>query len=149
MIDKLSTDVFQVLVVAKDVDKTAEELAAVFGVDVPASVLLDPEEIAHARYRGKPTSTRAKVVPFLNPGALDIEVIQPDGEPSVWREFLTQNGAGVSHIGIWVENMAEAVAFLTRKGFQVAHQAGFKGGSYAIMDTKEKLGVNIMLKHLD
>ncbi len=149
MNDKLSTDVFQVLLVAKNVEKTAGELAAVFGVDIPATVILDPEEIAHAKYRGKPTATRAKVIPFLNPGGIDIEVIQPDSEPSIWREFLQESGEGVSHIGIWVENMAKSVEFLRNKGYQIAHQAEFTGGRYTIMDTKKDLGVNLMLKHLD
>jgi hypothetical protein len=45
--------------------------------------------------------------------------------------------------------MGEAVEFLRRKGFEIAHQASFSGGSYTIMDTRARLGVNIMLKHQD
>jgi methylmalonyl-CoA/ethylmalonyl-CoA epimerase len=149
MIDRLKADIFQALVVARDVEKTAGEWAAVFGREVPEVVILDPEEIAHATYRGRPTKTRPKVVPFLHPGGLDIEVIQPDSEPSIWREFLESSGEGVSHLGVWVDDMAEAIEFLTNKGFRIAHRAAFTGGSYTIMDTKAKLGVNIMLKHLD
>jgi methylmalonyl-CoA/ethylmalonyl-CoA epimerase len=149
MIDKLKAEIFQVLVVARDVDRTAREWAAVFGRDVPESVRLDPEEIAHAKYRGRSTGTRAKIIPFIHRGGVDIEVIQPDDEPSIWQEFLEHDGEGVSHIGVWVNDMAEAIEFLSKTGYLIAHQASFTGGSYTIMDTKMNLGVNIMLKHLD
>jgi methylmalonyl-CoA/ethylmalonyl-CoA epimerase len=149
MIDRLKPEIFQALVVARDAAKTASAWAAAFGRPVPATVVLDPEEIAHAVYRGKPTKTRPRVIPFIHPGSLDIEVIEPDGEPSIWREFLERNGEGVSHLGVWVEDREGSIAFMERKGFAVAHRAGFTGGSYTIMDTKGRLGVNLMLKHLD
>jgi methylmalonyl-CoA/ethylmalonyl-CoA epimerase len=149
MIDRLPADIFQILIAVEYVEKTAGELAAVFGVDLPTAVLLDPPEVAHAVYRGKPTKTRAKVIPFLNPGAVDIELIQPDGEPSIWKEFLERYGEGISHIGVQVANLEEAVAFMEGKGYRVAHRASFAGGCYAIMDTRERLAVNLMLKQLD
>jgi len=149
MIDRLQPRIFQALVVARDVAKTAGAWASVFGRPVPPTVVLDPEEIAHAIYRGTPTKTRPKVIPFINPGSLDIEVIEPDRDASIWREFLERNGEGVSHLGVWVEDRDGSIEFMQRKGYAVAHRASFTGGSYTIMDTAAKLGVNLMLKHLD
>jgi methylmalonyl-CoA/ethylmalonyl-CoA epimerase len=145
----LSRDIFQVLIVSKDVEKTARALADLFGCDVPPAVILDPESIAHAKYRGRPTKTRAKVIPFYNPGGVDVEIIQPDGEPSIWRELLEKEGEGIGHIGIMVDDMAEAVEFMKAKGYPVAHQASFTGGCYTIFDTKKRLGVNVMLKYME
>jgi methylmalonyl-CoA/ethylmalonyl-CoA epimerase len=149
MANGLNKKIFQVLIVVKDVQKSARQFADTFGLDVPEAVILDPEEIAHAKYRGKPTRTRAKVIPFMNMGGIDVEMIEPDEHPSIWREFLDTKGEGVSHLGIWVPNMSEAVGYLAGKGVAIGHQASFVGGSYSIMDMHARMGVDLMLKHQD
>jgi len=140
-----NNNVFQILIVVRDVDKAAKELSGLFGIPVPPAVILDPEEIAHGKYRGKPTRTRAKIIPFKM-GSIDVELIQPDKEPSIWNEILETRGEGVCHMGIKVKDVNETVKSLEAKGVVAAQRADFPGGRYAIMDTFKDLGINLMVK---
>lgn len=140
-----NNNVFQILIVVRNAERAAMELSRLFGVPIPATVVLDPEEIAHGIYRGSPTKARAKVIPFKM-GPLDVEFIEPDESPSIWREMLEQRGEGVCHIGIMVDDVNSTAEAMEKDGIAAAQKAEFPGGRYAIMDTFAKLGVNLMVK---
>jgi len=76
---------------------------------------------------------------FLHFGSLDIELIEPDREPSTWREFLDANGEGVHHIAFTISGMPERVAALEAQGFPLVQKGEYRGGRYAYIDTVTKL----------
>ncbi len=143
-----NNQVQQILIVVKDIEKRAKRFAELFGLKVPPTTVLEPEEIAHAVYRGKNSKSRPKMAVF-HMGSADVEFLQPDSEPSLWSEFLGKNGEGISHLGFTVKNLDETVTLLSSKGFAVAYRASFTGGRVAIMDTWAELGINLMIKQLD
>lgn len=139
--------VTQVAVVVRDVEKVAKEWADLFGVEVPKSSLTDPLEKAHTTYRGRPTKGRAKLV-FFKLDNLQLELIEPVGGPSTWREFLETNGEGVHHIAFEVKGTDKYVAMLEKKGMPLVQRGewtAYTGGCYTYFDSVQKLGVALEL----
>lgn len=134
----------QVAIVVRDVEKTARNYAELFGMEMPPIILTDPEEKAHTRYRGQPTQAQAKLA-FFRMGSLSLELIEPVGGPSTWREFLDRHGEGIHHIAFQVENMDKAVRFLEDKGMPLVQRGDFTGGCYAYIDATSRLGAIIEL----
>ncbi len=139
--------VTQVAVVVRDVEKVAKAWADLFGVEVPKSSLTDPPEKAHTTYLGKPTKGRAKLV-FFKLDNLQLELIEPVGGPSTWREFLETNGEGVHHIAFAVKGTDKYVAMLEKKGMPLVQRGewtAYTGGCYTYFDSVQKLGVALEL----
>ena len=134
----------QVGLVVRDVAKTAAALAELFGVEVPEATLTDPEPVAHTRYRGEPTEARAKLA-FFRQGPIAIELIEPVGGPSTWREFLEAHGEGVHHIAFRVGDMEAQLGALADKGMAAVQRGDYTGGCYAYVDSARQLGVILEL----
>jgi 4-hydroxyphenylpyruvate dioxygenase and related hemolysins len=136
----------QVAIVVKDIEKTARNYAEIFGLPMPEISLVPPPEETHIQYRGKLTGTRAKICVFQM-GPIVLELTEPDGEPSSWREFLDDKGEGVHHIGFVVEDRKAELDFLEQKGIGIRHTGVYPGGSYTFTDSEEQLGVILNLKY--
>jgi methylmalonyl-CoA/ethylmalonyl-CoA epimerase len=138
----------QVGLVVRDVEKSARAYADLFGVETPSWSMTDPEPVAHIQYRGEPTPARAKLA-FLQLGSVALELIEPVGGPSTWREFLEANGEGVHHIAFRIKGMSEQVALLQRKGMPLVQRGEYSGGRYAYIDSVSQLGVILELLEND
>ena len=142
--------VTQVAVVVRDVEKVAKAWADLFGVEVPKSSLTDPPEKAYTTYLGQPTKGRAKLV-FFKLDNLQLELIEPVGGPSTWREFLETNGEGVHHIAFAVKGTDKYVTMLEKKGMPLVQHGkwtAYTGGCYTYFDSVQKLGVALeLLEH--
>jgi hypothetical protein len=76
---------------------------------------------------------------------ITIELIEPIGGPSTWREFLEKNGEGVHHIAFRVGNMKEKVMLLEKHGMSEVQRGDFTGGAYSYVDSEKQLGVLLEL----
>jgi catechol 2,3-dioxygenase-like lactoylglutathione lyase family enzyme len=145
----LSTDtVVQIGLVVRDIEATARAYAELLGVDVPAWSLTGPEREAHTRYRGVATEARAKLA-FFRLGNLQLELIEPVGGPSTWRDHLEQRGEGVHHIAFEVKGMERQVAALARQGMPLVQRGDYTGGRYAYIDSQDPLKVILELLEND
>lgn len=136
----------QVALVVKDVEKTAKEYAELFGVPVPEFTQVPDETIAHTQYRGTPSATKAKIAVF-HLGQVVLELTQPDGEPSSWKEFLETNGEGVHHIAFMTNDREPVVQYFAQKGAPIRHYGEYPGGNYTVFDTKDSFKVLIQVKY--
>ena len=77
---------------------------------------------------------------------MQIELIEPDEKPSVWRDFLDQNGEGGHHIAFRVESTQRAVDYLAQFGITISQQGLYTDGSgqYTYMNSQQ-LGTTIEL----
>src|SRR5262245_63795263 len=91
----------QVALVVYDIEATARKYATAFGFPVPPIIQTPGFDKARTTLDGKPSEATAKLA-FLQTGQLVVELIEPDERPSVWRDFLDQNGEGVHHIAFRV-----------------------------------------------
>jgi catechol 2,3-dioxygenase-like lactoylglutathione lyase family enzyme len=136
----LGTDVVvQIGIIVRDIEKTAKDFAEFFGVEVPQIIETEEYEKTHTEYRGKPTNARAKLTFFRNFKNIEIELIEPDENPSTWREFLETHGEGIHHIGVFVKNMDEKIENLRKEGIEFVQKGDYTGGRYAYMDSTDKL----------
>ena len=139
-----TTVMCQVGLIVRDIERSSEAYSRVFGLPRPEVIVTDGPEIAHTQFRGQPTDARAKLA-FFDMGQVSLELIEPIGGPSTWREFLDERGEGVHHIAFTVEGTDEVVAFLAGTGIEVVQQGDYTGGRYTYVDSAPALGVILEL----
>jgi hypothetical protein len=141
--------VTQIGIIVKDIEKTASAYADFLGVEKPNIIITDAVDRAFTEYRGALTPARAKLAFFHVGDTLDIELIEPDNEPSTWREFLDNNGEGVHHIAFVIEGMKEKVMLLEKNGMPLVQKGEYTGGRYSYIDSFKDLKVMIELLEND
>ena len=125
--------------VVKDIEKTSQMYADFFGIENPDWFWTGEYEKELTEYRNNPTPARAKLA-FFNLGSLQIELIEPDEGPSIWREFLEKNGEGFHHIGINVKDMEGKIKVLEQNAMPVLQKGGNpSAGHYSYIDTIDNL----------
>ncbi|MEK5253299.1 VOC family protein [Paenibacillus sp. FSL F4-0125] len=144
----LSNFVTQIGILVNDVEKVSTAYAEFFGLKNPEIIVTDTEDIAQTRHNGVATQARAKLA-FFDMGSLQLELIEPDHEPSTWRDYLNEHGEGPHHIAFVVEGMKEKIMLLEGKGFPLQQKGEYTGGRYAYMDTFKELKVIVELLEND
>lgn len=143
-----STTITQVAIIVKDIEAKARAWAEVLGLPVPEIIITDTYERAQTQYNGSPSDARAKLA-FFHLGQVDIELIEPIGEPSTWKDQLDKHGDSLHHIAFEIEGMPEKVAFLDAKGIPLVQRGEYTGGRYAYFDGNRQLGAVIELLEND
>ena len=69
---------------------------------------------------------RAKLA-FFKMGQISLELIEPIGGPSTWKEFLDGHGDGVHHIAFRVKGMDDVLTYLNGKGLPTAQRGDYTG----------------------
>ena len=136
--------VIQVGIIVKDIEKTTKAWAELLGVPAPQRLLTDPVESAHTNYRGQPTPARARLA-FFDLGQVQLELIEPVGGPSTWKDFLDQKGEGVHHIAFGIRDMDGQIRVLEGQGMPAIQRGDYTGGRYGYIASESKLGVVLEL----
>ena len=139
-------DIIQVCIVVRDLDKTLDRYVEIFGVERPKINQVAPYEKAKTTYRGQPSNAQARLCAFQM-GSVMLELTEPDGEPSVWQEFLDKHGEGVCYLGMWIGDEEETFHYLQEHGIGVMHTGKTMTGSYTCVDSTDALGVIFNLKY--
>lgn len=140
-----SSVICQVGLVVRDIEASAKKYATLFGVEVPPIIITAPESEAHTRYQGAPTEARAKLAFFKMGEQMSLELIEPIGGPSTWRDFLEQKGEGVHHLAFRVKDTDELTSELATKGIPVVQQGDYTGGRYTYLSSEHELAVAVEL----
>lgn len=138
----------QIGILVNDVEQVSGAYADFFGLEKPEIVITDTADIAQTRYNGEATEARAKLA-FFDMGSLQLELIEPDHQPSTWRDYLNEHGEGPHHVAFVVEGMKEKIMLLEGKGFPLQQKGEYTGGRYAYMDTFKELKVLVELLEND
>lgn len=140
----LPNHIVQVGLIVRDIEKSAQAYCQVFGCAMPQIIVTDDYAKSHSTYRGKPTTARAKLA-FFDMGQLSIELIEPIGEPSTWKEHLDAHGESVHHIAFNIQGTQAVSQRLAAVGIPVVQQGDYTGGRYTYLDSVAKLGVALEL----
>ena len=132
--------VLHVGVVVPDADEAAQVYADFFGVPVPETrMLMDlqfpPDYDAAPGAHVKISDIR------LNNTFLDI--VEPRGGASPWWNFLEQNGQGLQHVAVAVDDVSYTISRLVALGGR--HSYGEPGGRSGYVDMEELLGITFEL----
>ncbi len=137
----------QVGFIVKDIRKSAEGFAKLFGTEVPPITDCGTPE-SGTIYRGAPSpNAKCKQAFFeLVPG-VDLELIEPNEEPSTWREYLDEHGEGIHHLGINVDDTEKAVKECEAIGLKMVQRGTYddKSGQYTYLDGNDVCGCIIEL----
>ncbi|WP_438495895.1 VOC family protein [Paenibacillus sp. IHBB 3054] len=140
--------VTQIGILVNDIEKVSQAYADFFGLAVPEIIITDTADIAQTRYNGGATEARSKLA-FFDMGSLQLELIEPDHQPSTWRDYLNEHGEGPHHIAFVIEGMQEKIMLLEGRGFPLQQKGEYDGGRYAYMDTFKELKVLVELLEND
>ncbi|GAB4445517.1 MAG: VOC family protein [Anaerolineae bacterium] len=143
-----TTTITQVAIVVKDIEAKAQAWAEVLGLPVPEIIITDTYERAQTEYEGRPSEARAKLA-FFHLGQIDLELVEPIGEPSTWKDQLDEHGDSLHHIAFEIKGMPEKVAFLNAKGIPLVQRGEYTGGRYAYFDGNTQLGAIVELLEND
>jgi catechol 2,3-dioxygenase-like lactoylglutathione lyase family enzyme len=99
-------------IMVRDIDKTVQALADIWGVDAPK---ITPVDNVPLPPDGK-TMGHMRLASLMVDN-LRLEIIQPaDNAPTPWRDFLEKCGDGIHHIGIDAANAQDTIRYLQSKG---------------------------------
>jgi hypothetical protein len=85
---------------------------------------------------------------FLNVGHVDIELLEPLGEPSTRNDQLQQHGPSMHHLAVEIAGMGDKRAYLNSQGFRLVQSGEYVGGRYAYFDGQARLGAIVeLLEH--
>jgi catechol 2,3-dioxygenase-like lactoylglutathione lyase family enzyme len=134
----------QIGLVVQDIEKSIDAYCKIFNLPRPNIILTDEFELAKTNYRGMPTRAQARLA-FFNFGQVQIELIEPVGEPSTWKEVLDQKGEGFHHIAFKVKGTDQVVRYLEGNGIPLVQQGHYTGGMYSYLDGTSQLGLVLEL----
>lgn len=139
-----TTLVTQIGILCEDIEATAKAYGDLLDLAYEITETDGPEK-AGTKFMGLETPARCKQAFFKVGDQLEIELIQPDHNPSVWRDELQKKGEGVHHIAFWVRDTDGVMRRLEAAGYPTLQTGGWDGGRYAYIDTVEKLKTTVEL----
>lgn len=125
--------------VVETIDVAIDRWSARFGVDIADPRLTPDTRTGLTRYWGSRTPARARQVQF-QVSDLWIELLEPVGSPSIWKDHLDRFGEGLHHIAYWVDDMERALERYLSRGASVSQTGVFpegrtgRGGEYAFVE---------------
>lgn len=144
----LTDTVAQIGIVVEDIEAAALAWSEILAVPVPEIITTDTVDTAKTEYGGEASTARAKLAFFIM-GNVQIELIEPIGGPSTWREHLDRHGDSLHHLAFRVAGMRDTLASLDAKGIPVVQRGEFTGGRYAYVDGSARLGTILELLEND
>jgi catechol 2,3-dioxygenase-like lactoylglutathione lyase family enzyme len=143
-----TTTITQIGLVVRDIEARARDWSRILGLPEPQIIVTDTYEKARTEFRGEPSQARAKLA-FFRMGQVQVELIEPTGEASTWREELEKRGDSLHHIAFQIEGMGEKLAYLEGQGVSLVQKGEYTGGRYAYVDAMGPLGTIIELLEND
>ena len=145
----LGTDtVFQIGILVNDIEQTSQAYADFFGIEKPRWILTEGFDKTQATYNGAPTDARAKLA-FMEFGNITVELIEPDHNPSTWRQALDEKGEGFHHIAFLVNGLKTIVGKMEADKLPLIQKGEGAGGRYVYMDTLKELKMILELCESD
>ncbi|HML46465.1 MAG TPA: VOC family protein [Clostridia bacterium] len=138
----------QIAICVPDVEKALDAWCDLLGIqERPGIRETSCEPKPALDYRGTTPCYAQKmaVIPCRERGFV-LELMEVDENPSTFREFMNEHGVGVHHIGFQVgDKRDEVVAELKEKGYALRTEQ--QQGTWTIVDTEARLGVNLNVKY--
>lgn len=146
----LGTDIVtQIGILVNDIEKAAQDYADLLGVEKPEIFMTGTPDIAKTLYLGEATTARTKQAFFHVGPNVDIELLEPDHEPSTWRHDLDMYGEGVHHIAFEINGMRKVVESFEQRGIKEIQKGEWNGGRYSYLDSKDTLKLTLELLEID
>ncbi len=139
----------QVAVITDDIEVSAANYAALFGLPVPEITTGGTYDVTKCEYMGAPAPECGAKLAFFNFDGIQFELIEPYGADSTWKDFLTETGGGLHHVAFYVEDMDAAIEKCEAQGMTLTQKGIYADGSgmYAYFDARASLKIFVELLH--
>ena len=147
-----SNVVTQIGFVVRSIEKSKKIFSDFLGIEVPESIHSGNFDITQTEYRGSQAPFAECLLAFFHANDnLSIELIEPNGHPSAWQEFLDEKGEGIHHIAFNIKGMKENIISCENFGMKLIQKGeyGDASGRYAYLDATEQLNTVIELLEND
>jgi methylmalonyl-CoA/ethylmalonyl-CoA epimerase len=124
------TNLSHIGVAVKDAEKTTKFLSSIWDIGDPQVSDYEPKK--DELFVGEPFKARLVQIKF---GALNIELLQPLDNKSIWSKFIEEKGEGIHHIALGVSNYDEMVELSEKQGHPLLVSAIFEGCRWCYFDT--------------
>lgn len=148
MENKINKEGFiQICIAVEDIEKALDKWVELFNIERPKITVSEPPHNTDLTYRGEIADYTMKMAVMQADGFV-IELVEPDQNPSTFREFLKKHGSGVHHIGFEVGDKRDAIIeeLEKKEGFAMRTIGYYPGSSWTVVDSEDALGVNINIK---
>jgi methylmalonyl-CoA/ethylmalonyl-CoA epimerase len=136
----LFSNLHHITVVVEDIDKAIKFYES-FGVG-PFKIHPNYENINFEERPGF-----YKMVKVAEMGEIEIQLVQPNQQESLQKDFYENKGQGVQHLGFVVDDIDTAEDKLKRLGLKVIESKRRpEGGGHAFFDTEEIAGVALLVR---
>ena len=129
LLDGLAPYFYQVAYVIPDLNQAQDWCQCVFGVKhfgtMQAELGSSPD--APFYYRGKPAQASIRIA-LGDMNGIELELIEPLSEGSLWAEHLKTRGSGLHHICFMVPEFEPAIQHFRSNGFEPVIQGSNKNG---------------------
>ncbi len=134
--------------VVEDLYSTMEAYCNRFGIDDWRIYTYKRPFLSFQNYRGREISYSA-LIGLSYFGPTRIELIQNLEGETIYTDFIRKHGYGLQHLGIYVEDMQEALRDIRAAGFDIEMEGGGFGldgdGHFAYLDTEPVCGITYEL----
>ena len=88
---------------------------------------------------------------FFYFNGLQVEFIQPNDAPSVWRDHLERYGEGIHHLSFQVKGMEQVIGQCQAWGMTLEQKGEYRNGNgrYAYLNALEDLKIFVELLESD
>jgi methylmalonyl-CoA/ethylmalonyl-CoA epimerase len=131
--------IMQVAVVVRDIDASVRKWSDVYGIGPWSIYELGPGRITDLRVRGEPAGFSMKIA-LTYIGNVEIELIEPLDERSIYAEFLSDRGEGLHHLGLATSPGADLGALFSRRGIEAVQSGRWSNEKWTYYDASEDLG---------
>lgn len=95
-------------------------------------------------FGGVPIESQA-IIAWMDLGGIEIELIEPKDENSIYAEFLRDRGPGLHHVMLATADYAASLDDFKQKGYAVVVSGELQQTRFALFDTVADLGMLIEL----
>lgn len=132
----------QVGILVRDLERAVEHYARRWAVTPWNVYAYGPDSVPRLSYRGE--AGRFRMLVALSETSPQIELIHSIEGPSIYEEWLAENGEGLHHLGIVVPSLDAAKESFSAAGYELLQDGAGYGldgdGGFAYFDTVRDFG---------
>ena len=142
------TGIVQIGIVVHSVEDTVKRYQKLLGLTDWSINEVNTEKTKGRNFSNREEPIHAKaLIAWTNLGGLELEIIQPQDQNSVYWEFLRDKGPGIHHIMLGTEDTNALSNHLTGQGVQLLASGALQETHFKLFDTQRDLGVFCEIAH--
>lgn len=138
------TDALQVAVIVRNLDAAVRRYADDYGIGPWAILEFNPATVTDMVIDDAPARYAMRLA-VANLGRLQIELIEPLDNESIYARHLAEHGEGLHHLALAVEDYARAEEVLRGKGHRILMGGKYNSVTFSYFSTEQDLGFPVEL----